>query len=78
MSDEYDEETCMTAGELRAVGAKLPDTIPDCGWIPRHALRLGDCSATSDGKRVNVGVSFSVSAPFRWVEVRGTIEETTT
>lgn len=76
MSDEYDEANCITAGQLRAMGAKLSETIPDCAWVPRQAVHLGDCSAKSDGLRVNISFKCSVSAPFRWVEVSGTLEAT--
>jgi len=68
---EYDEVTCITAGELRAAGAVVPENIPDCGWVPRHALRYEVGKATGDPAtgRFSVGIGVTFLQPFRWLEV---------
>lgn len=68
--DEYDPNTCVTAGELRARGIPIPDTIPDVGWIPRHGLHLGESEVTVDEKEVaHINVSLTFPYPFRWINM---------
>lgn len=70
--EEYDEKTCITAGELRNMGVNVPKDIPDYGWIPRYALRFTGPMEAFPGKepgsiRVNIGTK--ITEPFRWVRV---------
>jgi hypothetical protein len=38
--EKYDSLTCITAEEIRALGASLPESIPNCAWIPRASVEL--------------------------------------
>jgi hypothetical protein len=75
---EYDERTCITAGELRGMGCEIPSDIPDCGWVPRSALRFGELACTSSPDDCKTGVwkgrcMVDVVEPFRWIELDVTI-----
>lgn len=78
---EFDEATCITAGELRASGITVPADIPDCGWIRRASIRLscpGIAPPTELERRerrlpeVKIDVTFT--EPFQWVNFAGGIE----
>ena len=75
---EYNPDTCITAGELRAMGASILDTIPDCAWIPRHALKPLSYSVeavTVDAAtRFDVTWQCEITEPFRWITINGTIK----
>lgn len=78
---EYDPATCITAGELRAMGMPIPGHIPDCGWIPRWSMRITATTPEHSPKdiaanilRVDLGTSFLV--PFRWVELSAIVGKT--
>lgn len=45
---EYDPGTCVTAEELRAMGLDLPETVPDCAWLPRASVKVGTGRARFD------------------------------
>lgn len=70
---EYDEETCVTAGELRAAGIPVPESVPDCGWIPRGSMVPGPEAPTVSHDPAtgvfSVQIPFGFSQPFRWIEV---------
>lgn len=71
MTCEYDPETCATAGELRAAGYPIPESVPDCGWIPRHAIRVeaaGGGSIAPDG-RMTISLRATFTMPFQWIAV---------
>lgn len=71
----YDEETCVTAGELRAMGFPVPEFIPDVGWIPRAALRgkPGKIVAGADGS-LEVETRMEFTMPFRFVSMQMKLE----
>jgi hypothetical protein len=78
---EYDPAIDVTAGELRAAGCKgLPAHYPDCAWVPRHAMRMGNVRAgaprENPGPRELPTIEWDVDfvEPFRWVEVEGRLE----
>ena len=78
MSDEpqFDPDICIHAGELRAMGASIPDTIPDIGWVPRSAIQWSgeDPNFTMNDDGVFTGnLRCVVTQPFRWIEVDVTI-----
>jgi hypothetical protein len=69
--EEYDPKTCITAGELRAARVEVPDSIPDCGWVPKASIRLGvpEGSVDGDGNLViNTPVEFT--EPMRWISFK--------
>ena len=65
-------ELCITAGELRQAGAKgIEPHVPDCAWLPRHSMRMGEVRAVKGrgprGFKIEWDVTFT--EPFRWVEL---------
>lgn len=66
----YDAETCITAGEMRAAGVNgIPAEIPDCAWVPRASLRFGPVSdIRHEGDMVMCSVGLEMSEPWRWFE----------
>lgn len=75
--DQYDPDVCITAGALRAMGATLDDNIPDCAWVPRHAMHVtfGEPQLSPDAARVAVKTFISITAPFRWISVTGALTQ---
>jgi len=72
---EYDPRTCVTAGELRAAGLAIPDTIPDVGWVPRDSIMCGEPMPVYDETgTVAVGLEVIFAVLFRWLKVDFTIE----
>ncbi len=71
---EYDDATCITAGELRASGANVATDIPDCAWVRRSAMRLGqfkvDRSTLTTGADATIkgSIDLHLTEPFRWIE----------
>ena len=67
--DEYNEFTCITAGELRKIyNMEIPELIPDCGWIPRDSIARGlnDVKETDDPSMVNFEFNMTFTKPFKW------------
>ncbi len=80
MTDSYDAATCITAGELRAMGAEIDSAIPDCGWIPRNSWKFGKTSATADtvGKItsatiISLTTEMILTVPFQWISITCTV-----
>jgi len=77
---EYDPLLHLTAAELRAVGVPIPEQIPDCAWLPRRALTVVPHSAKAesfgdpDHREFRVTWTMQSSEPFRWLEIKGTLE----
>lgn len=71
---EYDEATCVTAGELRARGIDVPETIPDVGWIPRSALLVEPGELRLDGNVLHCEMTITFAVPFKWFECNVKIE----
>lgn len=67
MSDDL-----VSAGELRAMGIPVPDTIPDCATTKRSAIRMHVGPTTGDpgARTVNVRVDVAFDAPFEWIEMK--------
>jgi len=69
---QYNPETCVHAGELRERGYDIPESIPDCAWIPRDAMvPTEDFNVEkdhSDDKLFHFSVGVVFTQPFRWVE----------
>ena len=68
---KFDPETCVTAGELRALGCQIDETIPDCGWIEWgawHVDEIGETTIREDGT-LDVRFTFRPNKPFRWWQV---------
>ena len=79
IQDEYDEETCLTAGELRSIGCDIEEKIPDCAWVPRWSMRMGNVAVgelEKGNSRALPDCTFEISftEPFRWEQVKGTID----
>jgi hypothetical protein len=73
---EFDPRYDLTAGELRAAGKVIDAKVPDCAWVPRHAMRMGEVHAEKGPGPRDVRVTWEVSfiEPFRWVEIEGHLE----
>ncbi len=74
---EYDPETCITAGELRAQGFHIPESIPDAGWIPRLSMKVESVAPRgepNDERRIDFSMMVSFSEPFRWIKIDAVIE----
>lgn len=77
---DYSPTIDVTAGELRANGARgIDDHVPDCAWVPRSAMRIGDIRVRPvdpNASKRTLAADFDVTfdEPFRWVEVVGSIE----
>lgn len=72
---EYDPITCITAGELRARGINVPLNIPDCAWVPRDSLQIGEPRTRVEGDRGIITIDFVYREPFRWLELEFTISK---
>lgn len=69
MTEEYDPQTCIDAGQLRAMGLAVPADIPDCGWIPRRAMSAEMKSMSADGNSIMMDMAITFAEPFRWVNL---------
>lgn len=72
---EYDERTCITAGELRALGLAIPASIPDPGWVRRASIRWlpGKCTSTAQDLRegrFSISMQAEFTEPFEWISIR--------
>lgn len=67
---QYDSKVHVTAGELRAAGLDIPDTVPDTGWVPRSSIKteVEDSETLEDGV-VSFGLTHEFTQPFRWLRV---------
>jgi hypothetical protein len=68
MSDDTDR---ISAAQLRAVGCKIPDHIPDCATVPRTALIFGDPDVSMDEAKkdtCNISIPLNINAAFTWHE----------
>lgn len=76
---EYDPETCLTAGELRATGAHVPENIPDCAWVPRCSVVVRRPPSVDidpiDPTIIRVDTTMEFTAPFRWIKVEATFNK---
>lgn len=74
---EYDEKTCVTAGELRARGVPVPEDIPDVAWVPRASLvvKTGEAKMGDEPGKIVLSLAVEFTAPFRWLELSCTIED---
>jgi len=76
---EYDEKTCITAGELRHIGIDIAKDIPDVAWIPRSSMIITDHEISydkpdddPDGTVTGV-LHFQITEPFRWYRATMTV-----
>jgi len=71
-NSEYDHKSCITAAELRDMGAVIPERIPDCAWVPRSSVMpvsfSFDKSNSTKGIIAGKG-TLSISQPFQWIEL---------
>lgn len=72
---DFNPATCVTAGELRAIGIAIPGCVPDCGWVPRHAVDLDlSFSVPTDAQikagEVPVQAVVNIRCAFRWITVQ--------
>jgi len=66
---EYNENTCITAWELRELGMDLPKTIPDYGWIPRTSFSFKAGEMRADViDTMTCEVIVEITEPFKWYQ----------
>lgn len=70
----YNPATCVTAGELRAAGIPIRDSVPDCGWIRRGAMRVKFTTPTGTRDEIaadilSLDVEVEFTEPFHWIEI---------
>jgi len=67
-------EDRISAGELRASGTRIPDDVPDCATVPRHAIKIDvlSTSFTSDHRMI-VDANVTITEPFEWIDLSVTI-----
>lgn len=70
---EYSPATCITAGELREMGADISGDIPDCAWVPRDSVEIGEVKARADGEVMSVTINAKINAPWQWWSAKITI-----
>lgn len=75
-SKGYDDKTCVTAAELRAIGFPLAKDIPDVAWVPRCAIQfdVGDVKRGADPGTVMIDHTISFLVPFQFVQVSFTLQ----
>jgi len=68
---KYDSETCYTAGELRDMGTEIPESIPDCAWIPKWGLVIERCEAEYGDQEGGIKFQYTsrLLVPFQWVSM---------
>jgi len=66
--DEYDPATCITAKEFRDKGIRVPDYVPDCGWIRASSVKhkVVSCHRGLDSE-IAIDLDVEFLDPFRWV-----------
>lgn len=79
MTIHFIKDEFITAGELRSLGAKLPEHIPDIATIPRDAIhpqieKIEYCEATG---ATTTSIGFTITEPFSWVEIVAEINNDT-
>lgn len=66
----------ITAGELRAMGCTISDTVPDCAWVPFWAVQIESGEATDvGGGKINVPLKLTLLQPWQWVTVQIAVKE---
>jgi hypothetical protein len=54
----------VRAGDM---GLAVPADVPDCGWIPRFAVRFGEPTARLDGSEIIITTPVRFTLPFTWI-----------
>ena len=77
---EYNEQDHITAAELRDMGAKMPDDLPDCAWTLRSELVFGNDvtmgevrQGDAESRVLRPQVSLT-TGDFHWVNVNVTVD----
>ncbi len=60
-------DALITAGELRAIGFQVPDSIPDCGNFVRSSMKMHMAGCVAAGDILNLNIEMTFTEPFRWV-----------
>lgn len=69
MSD-FNPDTCITAGQIRAMGGTIPDTVPDCAWVHRKHMKVAfEPAEAGEGLEVHLNAIITFTAPMEWVTV---------
>jgi hypothetical protein len=68
------------AGDLRAAGMEISDSIPDCAHVPRGSIRIGEPQIEIDEedtahKTVRMQLPVEFTRPFEWITLLLSIPE---
>lgn len=73
---EYDEATCVTAGELRAMGIAIPESTPDVAWVRRCDLRFTPGTSSLDSEGIfKMVFNVEIVGPFQWITLNLELKE---
>ncbi len=68
----YNMDNRITAGELRTLGLKIPNTIPDCGHVCCDSIRsninTSDLMSLIDSGNAHLGIDIFIDDEFCWEE----------
>jgi hypothetical protein len=59
----------ITAGELRALGVPVPESVPDVAGVPRNSTHVEMGDARMKGNTLKATLKYTITAPFEWIEV---------
>jgi hypothetical protein len=65
-------DNLVSAKELRDLGLKIPDNIPDCATTPWHSITWkaeGDSTVDPSTNVLVMNLSFVFNEAFKWIEV---------
>ena len=66
------EDKVFYAGHLREMGCEISEEIPDCAWVPRWSLSMGEPNFKHDESNpdvVEMDMDIRITEPFRWLSV---------
>lgn len=75
--ETYDPQRHITAKELRALGAAIPDHVPDCAWVPRGGAPPFTVTVENHPEKAGVlrgTITMGLADAFQWMESNVTIE----
>jgi hypothetical protein len=64
----------LYAGELRAMGIPIDDSVPDCAHVAREACIFSIGDTNIEGDKIVMDYTITFTEPFKWVSVNVTID----
>lgn len=70
----YDPLTCITAEELRDCGIPVPETVPDCAWVPDESIKTDvECGPGDREDDIKCVFTYTFLSPFRHLQITLTV-----